>query len=275
MSDIKQFCEHELKKTNSRDDYKEFLELILLFLGGNNYNLRQPGATHHARWMGKALYALKIYLCRESFRLTSSEEKGLREICIFLVRLYVKAWFRCTIGVEAANNDLNFLKDSVAYSEIDRDISKIVLKKICNHLWYLSEETIALSFFDKHVSTEVKRKMAEALKKNGNREGCKRVIVSATEIQESYQSKDLSSFITLNTLKFFHRFGISTDFLQNDPNTWTHRDDYKAAVDLCYKMKVVNDTAERAVKLMTEFNEILTNNEQDKQFLLQVVIDYR
>lgn len=97
-SEIKQFCEHELRKPICRDDYKEFLELIILFLGGNvsnRNNLRPPGATHHARWMGKALYALKIYLCRENFRLTSQEEKGLRDICIFLVRLYVKAWFRC------------------------------------------------------------------------------------------------------------------------------------------------------------------------------------
>lgn len=79
-------------------------------------------------------------------------------------------------------------------------------------MWYLSEETINLSFFDKHVSTEMKKKMAEALKNYGNRDSCKRIIVSAIEIHESYQSKNLSSFVKLNTLKFFHRFGISTDF---------------------------------------------------------------
>lgn len=56
--------EQELKKTICRDDYKEFLEIITLFLGGNvsnSNNLQRPGATHHARWMGKAIYALKIY----------------------------------------------------------------------------------------------------------------------------------------------------------------------------------------------------------------------
>lgn len=129
-------------------------------------------------------------------------------------------------------------------------------------MWYLSEETIALSFFDKHVSTDVKMKMIEALKNDGNGDSCKckRIIVKATEIRESYQSKDLSSFVTRNTLKFFQRFSISTDFLQTNPSTWIHRDDYKAGVEFCYKMSVVNDAAERAVKLMTEFNEILTNN---------------
>jgi len=34
---------------------------------------------------------------------------------------------------------------------------------------------------------------------------------------------------------------------------------------------VVNDTAERAVKLFEEFNTLLTNDEEEKQFLLQVV----
>ena len=36
-------------------------------------------------------------------------------------------------------------------------------------------------------------------------------------------------------------------------------------------MRVVNDTAERGVKLFEEYNSLLTNDEEEKQFLLQVV----
>ena len=36
-------------------------------------------------------------------------------------------------------------------------------------------------------------------------------------------------------------------------------------------MKVTNDLAERGVKLMEEYNKILTNDEQQKQYLLQIV----
>ena len=36
-------------------------------------------------------------------------------------------------------------------------------------------------------------------------------------------------------------------------------------------MKVTNDLAERGVKLMEEYNKIHTNDEQQKQYLLQIV----
>ena len=37
------------------------------------------------------------------------------------------------------------------------------------------------------------------------------------------------------------------------------------------QLRVVNDTAERDVKLFEEFNQLITNDEEEKQFLLQVV----
>jgi len=41
---------------------------------------------------------------------------------------------------------------------------KYQLKK-CHHLWYLTEETAALSFFDDSIPLETKRQMVKALKK--------------------------------------------------------------------------------------------------------------
>lgn len=39
--------------------------------------------------------------------------------------------------------------------------------------------------------------------------------------------------------------------------------------------RVVNDTAERAVKLMEDFNKIGSKNEDQKQYILQVVSQYQ
>lgn len=38
---------------------------------------------------------------------------------------------------------------------------------------------------------------------------------------------------------------------------------------------MVNDSAERGVKLIQEYNKIITNNEEEKQYLLQIVEDNR
>ncbi|CAH2098311.1 unnamed protein product [Euphydryas editha] len=42
-----------------------------------------------------------------------------------------------------------------------------------------------------------------------------------------------------------------------------------------YSMKVVNDIAERGVALIEEFNKLVTTDEDQKQFLLLVVKNYR
>jgi hypothetical protein len=44
--------------------------------------------------------------------------------------------------------------------------------------------------------------------------------------------------------------------------------------EIIESLKVINDTAKRGVKLMEEFNEKLTKNEHQKQFVLQVPITY-
>ena len=61
--DIVQFALNQLQCQQPRDDYQEFLELSLLFLGHTpvrGIRFRGPGALHQARWLAKVLYAIKI-----------------------------------------------------------------------------------------------------------------------------------------------------------------------------------------------------------------------
>ena len=52
------------EKTFPRDDYKELLHLVIVWLGGHveKFCFKYPGADHHARWMSKALYYMKLML---------------------------------------------------------------------------------------------------------------------------------------------------------------------------------------------------------------------
>ncbi|KAJ8963796.1 hypothetical protein NQ314_005377, partial [Rhamnusium bicolor] len=91
---------------------------------------------------------------------------------------------------------------------------------------------------------------------------------------DNLTNKELQRFVSNNTLKFSERFNISTLFLDYEPSTWASREDYRTASSLICKLKVVNDTAERGVKLMEELNNKITKDANQKQFLLQVVKDY-
>lgn len=69
-SDVIDFVVDYLQIKQPRKDYRELLELTVIFLGGVPHRgifLRVPGAIHHARWMAKAIYCLKIFLFRSHF----------------------------------------------------------------------------------------------------------------------------------------------------------------------------------------------------------------
>ena len=89
------------------------------------------------------------------------------------------------------------------------------------------------------------------------------------------QNMRIEDFVTKNTMNFFCRLGIPARFLNCDPELWPQRDDYKDAMKTVEHLRVVNDNAERGVALIEEYNSIITKNEDQKQYLLQVVQEHR
>ncbi|KAL4103442.1 hypothetical protein QTP88_018819 [Uroleucon formosanum] len=267
-----------LKVQQCREDYRELLELTVIFLGGipvRGISFRVPGAIHHARWMSKAIYSLKICLFSEQFKLNSKEKNIIYDICIFIVRIYVKYWFSSPVAAFAPSLDLELFKNLILYKKIDPDISNITIKKLSGHLWYLTSETAALSFFDKNVSIESKIKMVQSIKNNNcDTEETKRLNIQNYNIQNILEKK-IENFITVDSLKFFTRFNLSTNFLDLEPQLWDTDENYKIGFHMVQQLKVVNDTAERSIKLIEDYNSIITKNEDQKQFLLQVVRNYR
>lgn len=184
---IRKFCFERLDYKSLRGDYKELLQLVFIFLVGkinNNTPIYKPGAIHHVRWMAKAIYTIKMYLFRNQIDLRPKQIDSLREICIFLVRLYTPVWFNCVNAISAPRVDLQFVQEAINYETVDKKISERVISKMSNHLWYLADEALALSFFDKSVSNDEKRQMIKALENQSD--GAKRVIAKPKEITETF-----------------------------------------------------------------------------------------
>ena len=127
-SEVVAFLHTYMSSENSylpREDYKEVIELCLLVLGcplpsDKPYHFRLPGAYHIARWMGKVIYCMKIYLFRREFELTASETKNLQEFCLFAAHIYVQAWISCPVAADAPLNELLLfrrIKTLFVYSE--------------------------------------------------------------------------------------------------------------------------------------------------------------
>lgn len=80
----------------------------------------------------------------------------------------------------APYQDLNFLKDLIIYQSIDKSISEVTIKKMCGHLWYLTPEAAALSFFDPHL-VDTKRKMIAAFKMDTEKDNINRYVLNPKE----------------------------------------------------------------------------------------------
>ena len=69
---------------------------------------------------------------------------------------------------------------------------------------------------------------------------------------------------------------LPTTFLTTvDPDKWTENEEFQQAVKFVKSLRVVNDMAERGVKLILDFICSVTKNEEQKRFLLQVVSEHR
>lgn len=88
-------------------------------------------------------------------KVTVKEEKGIKDICVFAVKLYVKAWFSdpaCFSSEEA----LWVYRKGPCYCICCSE-------KFFGHLLNLYEELVALAFFDNKVAVETKNKMVMVL----------------------------------------------------------------------------------------------------------------
>ncbi|GBN35816.1 hypothetical protein AVEN_136995-1 [Araneus ventricosus] len=230
-----------------------------------------PGAMHQARWMSKMLYYLKIWMFSCQFTITPTEEKGLQKICIFAIHVYLKAWMTASLPQNAPYNDFNLMKSLLKFKKIDEEIRKVASEKLANHLWYLSEDLVALALFDNQVSHCIKKQMIKAMKEVNGKNLAKRPDIKL----KNFMDMKFEDFVTKRSALLFNRMSLPDTFLHVDPQIWEHQEDYCKALKIIEGIPVVNDHAERGIALIKEFNGKITHFEDQLQFLLQVIEEHR
>ena len=212
----------------------------------------------------------------------------------------MRAWFEAPLAIEAPFNDFLFLKSLLEYKKIDEKISCAVVKKFVGHLWYLSPEVISFSFFNSRVPVDLKRKMRAKIVEDIERaenainpqkdasdicdekeesdesETTKRVVIKPTAAQNLIDD-GFEKLIpeTKMVLTMFNTLNMNYHFLKDNPSLWWENPVYQDCVMHLKNLRVVNDVAERGVKLISDYNNAVTTEENQKQYLLQVVAQFR
>lgn len=161
---LQTFVMKQLTEKHPREDYLEFLQLAAYIVGlPMEAKVRRPGAVHRARWMAKALYTLKIELLHKGnekqIKLTARELASIQRFNRFVIHIYLESWFTCNSVTEAAVNDLKILERLQLYD--DKELSKIGLKWLTRHSWYLSPELAALAIFSAQLSCPQKQQLID------------------------------------------------------------------------------------------------------------------
>ena len=75
--------------------------------------------------------------------------------------------------------------------------------------------------------------------------------------------------------KFFFIILKLAEFLKFKPSEWNSNRSYTEGVNKIKKIKVLNDCAERGVKLIQDFTNCLTADEEQLQYILQIAKEYK
>ena len=274
VDSILEFLDDRLLSDNlqhlTRGDYKELLELAKVCLGGTierkktySYQLSRPGADHHARWMSKCLYILKLSLLLHQIDTISPQtKKKINTMASFILFVYIKFWFSSPSLTRAATNDMKLYKHITTFKRVDKNVSAAALVVLQRHAWYLTEDCISIALFNPDLEDEEKNKLAHKI---GELPTTQLEIRKPTLLTVSVRSK-ITDFVRQRSILLFSLLKMDHKFLLQE--NWKETDKYDAARKAISNLHHVNDSAERALSMATTFNGRITKDEDSYQNLL-------
>lgn len=155
---------------------------------------------------------IQIWIFRRNFHLNFRQANGLREVCIFIVNVHVKVWFKIALPIVAPKNELDFIKKLLEYDKHKSAIFKVICQKLKDHVWYFSEELLAMALIDEKILNKQKRAMTEVThNKSGAEEYLKQ---HSKESFVTLAKSEIVNFLTKSMLHFFTIVKIISIFLQ-------------------------------------------------------------
>ena len=258
VPELLSFIEDRLLPENEhlihRGDYKEFLELSKLYLGGTverkknwTYQLSRPGADHHARWMSKAIYILKLSLIGHQLtqsKLSWQKKQKIRLLAPWVVFCYMQYWFLAPSLEDAALNDLKLFTSLQKFNKVPGKLSKKIVTKtskiLQRHTWYLSEELIPISLFSDKVPDEEK----EVIAAKTGRLPAQPLPIKKPNLPKVSEKSSLGDFVGPRSTLLFQLLGESHTFLSKDE--WWLLPQYEDIKRSLRNLVPLNDSCKRA-----------------------------
>ena len=243
-----------------RKDYLEMAILALKYLGGDlpnkfsNFKLQAPSAYHHARWMSKVLYVLKIAMLKPSF---VENITRIRSLALFYCTYYAKAWLTCIFAAKAPVYDLALIQTLERVCSTERIwpeefqmMARAAVEKLKMHTWYLSERLVPLVLFS-NLGDEIKEQVRREIK-NYNEEPHHEE--QQRPEKDSFLDVRLTMLVGSDSYRLFDLLKLNKNLLNIPVSKWNASNGYEHAVNRIKNLPVVNDAAERALGMATKLH---------------------
>ena len=266
------FCVQSLSEgVFPREDYKELVQLTTVWLGGidqvSEFKFQWPGAFHQARFMAKSIYILKMDILRDQLTfLTRDQKEQISQLAVF-IGLYFSRWFlKCAIASSAPYQAILSFKQMIEFSAFDIGLAFTVLDSLFRHTWYLTEQWVIVCLVDDSCPDDEKKAVAMALY---NTPRALQFSPGKPKLPEDFLPEtgimpSLESFVGPKSWLLPHLLDLdmeSMEWLQLAVHQWPLMSGFKKFSSLVKKLSVVNDPAERGVKLIQDF----VNTTQDEE----------
>ena len=145
---------------------------------------------------------------------------------------------------------------------IDPEVADNAVNTLSRHLFYLTQELVVLSLFSNKVSEDEKLVSCE------KPDDWKPEKPSIPELQPT---TTLASLVGVKSWTMFHVLGLESDWVSLPPEEWESNGAFIEAKQFARTCKVVNDSCERGVKLVTDYCNRATKDPETRRHLLRAV----
>ena len=234
-----------------------------------------PGATHKARFMNFGIYAMKMYLFSDQLGYTMEVVNGLQRMATYISLIYARFFLNASVGADAPVNDLDLHKQLFSFQSHDADLANKSLEILSRHGWYLDQTIVPFAFFSEKVSMEEKTQLAKKMLSFAPKSENPEFEIQRQRFPEVLPNTKLEDLLVDRSFLIFSLLKIGYGWLSTPVDDWEDSLDYVKAQTFVRTAKTVNVVAERAVKVMTDYSNILTKDDATRQLIMQGVAENR
>ena len=255
----------------SRGDYRYSLKLLLRFLGVllAGFKIERPKDVSPARFLQIGIFYIELAMLLNIpfvYELFSGQEREeILRMSKFAALYYLPWMLRAKFPAKAPTIQIDAIYELRELRKVDPAIAECALEVRLRHMELVSEENVMLAIADISLSSEEKEAMGTRLLAGRASWVPGRMCLAPVSVQQDISTRE--EYWRNGGLPQLHNFVGPRSFLLLDHLHWTQEDinifqqpfgqwmqneKFRELCEVIKGMNVVNDTAERLIKLVKD-----------------------